>query len=144
MQSTIYILSSIAGDELSFNVDSPHAHMEGETLVIPELFCAVDLVLVFRDIPARGGRIALSAVAALADPTSEERRCKELHFVRGDDACRSPAIPSAAATVKHTQELSIVVLAWSVQPMGETFGAGPQTARGRLPVKVIRVPDGGG
>lgn len=69
----------------------------------------------------------------MVDASTNE--CRELHFARSGAACSSEPIKTPHL-FNHTQEIEIALLAWSKKPAGSTFGSGPDSARGRLPVKI--------
>lgn len=141
---TIEINTSIEGDRLSFNPDGPNMVKEGEVIVIRDVMIRTPVRLVVRDLNTLSGEFRISAIGTLASMTGGAA-ADELRFDRQTGGCAS-ALITTPHKVKHTQEIEAVVLAWAakVTPTPLNLGNAPRTVSGRLPIKIIRVPDGGG
>ncbi len=141
---TIEINISIEGDRLSFNPDGPNMIKEGEVIVIRDVMIRTPVQIVVRDLNTQIGEFRVSAVGTLAAMTGGSA-AEALHFDRQPGGCASAPI-TTPHKAKHTQEIEAVVLAWMAQITASPLdlGTAPRTARGRLPIKLIRVPDGGG
>lgn len=139
----VHLNPSASGDALNFTVDHPMAEMSGGGCVLKDVFLGSPVKIGVRGLETFDGWWVTDAIATLG-ATQEVDGPHSLHFERVGKGCLSPAI-TTPVTQKHEQVIALTVVAWSETiPATAPAGSEPRTARGRVRIKIVRIPDGGG
>jgi len=139
----IHMNPSLAGDVLTFTVDHPKGSMIDGELVVKDVLIGSPVKIGVRGIETFDGWWITDALATLG-ATESGGGPHSLHFERVGKGCISPAITTPIKQ-KHEQVIEATVMAFSEEVLASALpGSAPRTARGRVRIKIVRIPDGGG